>query len=264
MKGPFLTDGSGFGVGQILDRFRDSGNDNGDAQEGGGDNLDIEWPPWPENPCVGEEIPEYPEREVPEPPRPEDPVATIDAKIWPEEGNSDLRSGCEMAAAHLEYALLKHYGDKYDAHVVVSEMDVSEGVRDRATFKDWVKSQDEERLGTHINTHVGTDGSRGSACCGFGHIRVGDLFDDVTWTDDSCVKRRRYGPAAYGVQQILHESFHQIGISHFKKEITIDGSSHSTIVGSTYTLADENDWHLFELHPGDDPYDGFELYDVSQ
>lgn len=231
----------------------------------GGEEVDIEWPPWPTTPCVGQELPEWPEKEVPQPTPPDNPKATITGKIWPIEGNTDLQAGCEMAAQHLEYALLKSYGDQYDAHVEVSETVVPRGVRDRASFKDWVTTVSDEPPAQHINTHVSSRGPPGSACCGFGSITIRELFDGVSWNpeDGDCVKRRRWGQAAYAVQQILHESFHQLGISHMKREVEVRGDMHSTVMGATYTSSKESGWHLYELHPADDPYDGFELFDAK-
>lgn len=222
----------------------------------GDDNVDIpEGAMPPEVPCVGDEADERWRswdqwRDWPEPPQ--DTEDTIEVKFWPEAGHPGISDGCRMAADHMEYAVLDAFGDSYDVTAGVSNTEVPEHVKDRSGFKEYVTEQADENPARHVNVHLGSDGPPGSACCGYGYVCVEDYFDDFEWTGDDCVKRRRWGPDAYGCAAALHEAMHCLGLTHYKKETTVDNQRHSTLMGVSYTSQDESGWHLFELHPNDD------------
>jgi len=209
-----------------------------------------------ENPCVGsEEWDHAPEMPTP----PEDPDATIDAKLWPEAGSDSVRAGCEMAAAHLEYVVLEAWGDQYDVDISVATEAVPEHIKDRAGFKEFAQTRAVETPAEHVNVHAGTDGPPGSACCGWGYVNVEDYFDGLSWGESSCVKRRRWGAVGYGLSVVIHEGLHCIGIAHvgdheWLKSATVDigGDRHSPIMGTSYIGIEENGWHLMELHPRND------------
>lgn len=78
----------------------DSKDDEDDADE---NNIDVDLDGM-QNPCVGSDRWDHAPA-MPTPP--DEPDATIDATIWPEAGSDDVRAGCEMAAAHLEYVVLE-------------------------------------------------------------------------------------------------------------------------------------------------------------
>ena len=216
-----------------------------------GEELDLDGM---QNPCVGSDRWDHAPT-MPTPPA--EPDATIDATIWPEVGSDDVRAGCEMAAAHLEYVVLEAWGDTYDADVSVAEESVPEFVKDRAGFKEWAQDRSSTKPAEHINVHAGTDGPPGSACCGWGYVNVEDYFDGCSWDAASgCVKRRRWGPTAYGLSAIIHEGLHCIGISHagdnaWVKSATVEigGDQHSPVMGTSYAGVGEQGWHLIELHP---------------
>ena len=235
----------------------DSGDDqadsSGDDQDDNEDDVNLDLSGM-QNPCVGSDRWDHAPT-MPTPPA--EPDATIDATIWPEVGSDDVRAGCEMAAAHLEYAILEAWGDTYDADVSVAEESVPEFVKDRAGFKEWANNRSSAEPAEHINVHAGTDGPPGSACCGWGYVNVEDYFDGCSWDAASgCVKRRRWGPTAYGLSAIIHEGLHCIGISHagddaWVKSATVEigGDQHSPIMGTSYAGVGEQGWHLIELHP---------------
>lgn len=209
------------------------------------------------NPCVGDGRWQH---APPEPPRPDNPDATIEAKLWPERGRDATEVGCRMTAAHFEYVILDAWGDEgIDADVRVADRAVPEYVKDRAGFKEWARNETDEPAAEHINVHVGTDGPAGSACCGWGYVNVAGYFDGVTWGNGDCVKRRRWGPVGYGVSAIIHEALHCIDVSHegeyawLKREtVEIRGESHVPIMGTSYAGARDRDWHLIALHPEND------------
>jgi hypothetical protein len=242
-------------------RQRGGGDDQSNSENDRDDNaddvdLDLDLSGM-QNPCVGSTRWNH-APEMPAPP--DDPAATIHATIWPEAGESDVQTGCEMAARHLEYLLLDAWGDRYDAIVTVATEAVPEYVKDRAGFKEWATNEASAVPAEHINVHAGTDGPPGSACCGWGYVNVNDYFDEIGWTADSgCVKRRRWGPVAYGVSRIMHEALHCLGISHggddaWLKDATVDigGDRHSPVMGTSYVGIEADGWHLMALHPEND------------
>ena len=234
----------------------DSQGDSEDVDDDNEDDINLDLSGM-QNPCVGSDRWDH-APEMPTPP--EEPDATIDAKLWPEAGSDSVRAGCEMAAAHLEYVVLEAWGDQYNVDISVATEAVPEHIKDRAGFKEYAQTKAAETPAEHVNVHAGTDGPPGSACCGWGYVNVDDYFDGLTWNPESgCVKRRRWGPVGYGLSIVIHEGLHCIGIAHvgdhkWLKSATVDirGDRHSPIMGTGYIGIKEDGWHLMELHPRND------------
>jgi hypothetical protein len=225
------------------DNQDDRGDDVEDDDSSGDIDVNFDWPP---HPCV-----EWPAVT-------DDPEAVIDVQLYHERGSEASARGCRMTAQHFEYVLEEAWGDRYQADVSVANEPVPEFVNDRAGFKQWARERSDERPAEHVNIYVDPGSGEeinGSACCGWGYVSSGHLFEEKSWGPESCVKRRRWGPVGYGISSIIHDGLHCIGMSHenahdyLKSTVQEYGRRHSPIMATSYVGIETDGWHLIELHP---------------
>lgn len=214
-----------------------------DGDSSDGIDVDINWPP---HPCV-----EWPAVT-------DDPEAVIDMQLYHERGSEASERACRMTAPHFEYVLEEAWGDRYRADVSVADEPVPEYINDRAGFKEWAAEQFDGRPAEHVNIYVDPGSGEeidGTACCGWGYVSSGHLFEDASWSPESCVKRRRWGPVGYGLSVTIHEGLHCIGLSHendhdhLKSTVRKYGRQYSPIMATSYVGIETDGWHLIELHP---------------
>lgn len=225
------------------DDVKDSDNNGDDGDE---IDVDVDWPP---HPCV-----EWPAVT-------DDPAAVIDVQLYHERGSEASERGCRMTAPHFEYVLKEAWGDRYRADVRVADEPVPEYINDRAGVKEWAAEQFDGSPAEHVNIYVDPGSGEeidGTACCGWGYVSSGHLFAEASWSPESCVKRRRWGPVGYGLSVNIHEGLHCIGMSHendhdhLKSTVREWGTQHSPVMATSYVGIETDGWHLIELHPEND------------
>jgi hypothetical protein len=237
--------------GDVEDGSSDGAGDEEEEADQDGDSsdeidVDINWPP---HPCV-----EWPAVT-------DDPEAVIDMQLFHERGSEASERACRMTAPHFEYVLEEAWGDRYRADVSVADEAVPEYINDRAGFKKWAAERSDESPAEHVNVYVDPGSGEeidGTACCGWGYVSSGHLFEETSWGPESCVKRRRWGPVGYGISVIIHEGLHCIGLSHensndhLKSTVREYGRQHSPVMATSYVGIETDGWHLIELHPEND------------
>jgi hypothetical protein len=172
----------------------------------GNEEIGISWPrrkpePWPD--------------------RPDDPENTIEVRLYHNDPDMGLQA-CRQVAPHLEWALLDAWADRFDldAHVTVREEPVGDEAADAKYFDNWIWT-DECEMAKDANMLIVNNGQGGAAGGYSGFVEEPSDFEgfghDPGETDEDgnpAVIPYGGGEARLGVNCVIHEVLHCLGISH--------------------------------------------------
>ena len=162
-------------------------------------------------------------RRVPEPwpDRPDPPENTIEVQLYHNDPDMGLQA-CRHVAPHLEWALLDAWADRFgmDADVTVRAEPVGDEAADPSYFDNWIW-EDAVSMAKDANMLIVDDGGGGGAGGYSGFVKGPSYFrgfghdpDETDEDGNPAVIPYGGGEARLGVNRVIHEVLHCLGISH--------------------------------------------------
>jgi len=190
--------------------------------------------PWPPNPCV-------------KAPHDGDGDETIEIRLYHREGDPESEYACRAAAPWVRHAFEEAWGDDYMVDLTVHPDAVPASVETHDQFDDFFWSLSDDRRARHANCLVfdegGVSGSGGEWTAVVNAVQYfrGSGFDPET----DCVTEFGDGALDEGINRVIHEIGHSLGLSHDGDPVEMYGRRYIPPMRTSY---DDGHRYYHQLH----------------